>query len=465
MEASVDDETNPVSRRLFLKTSATAAGIALIADPMLEKLLAAPPPWVRPTVKGLTANSQVIKSYIAGIKAMQALPTTDGRNWIYWASIHGNASIPSPPPTAWATCQHGSFFFLSWHRMYLYWFEKILRKLSKDNNFALPYWDYSDANQRSLPLMFRDPKTAANLLYISQRNNATGHKVNDGDPLPPSAVNSTNAINNYSNFMSPTGSGASFGGQYLPAPQHFDSPFGAIESTPHNTVHGQIGGFGGWMNDPNMAARDPIFWLHHSNIARLLNEWLIKWGPGDPVTTSAWTSAKFTFFNEDGHPVTMTACQILTAATQLQYTYEGQGGVPPQACPTTIFTTQIPKLIRRDLIKNPGPPVELTKPVSIELPVSSAVDASLRTIAPSKEKLVLNLEGIHVSRRPGMHYEVYLGLKQGQTPDPNGPNFVGNITFFSAFAHGGAEGGTMKQSCEVNAAIRSEEHTSELQSP
>src|SRR3954454_24325875 len=129
MEVSVDDETDPVSRRRFLKTTAAAAGVALAADPLLDKLFAAPPPWIRPSIKGMTASTPAIKSYIAGIKAMQALPSTDGRNWIYWASIHGNANIPSPAPTAWATCQHGSYFFLSWHRMYLYWLERILRKL------------------------------------------------------------------------------------------------------------------------------------------------------------------------------------------------------------------------------------------------------------------------------------------------------------------------------------------------
>ena len=185
----MDDETSEVSRRRFLKATAAAAGVVIIADPVLEKLLAAPPPWVRPSVKGMTANSQTIKSYIAGIKAMQALPSTDGRNWIYWANIHGISSVPNPPPTAWATCQHGSYYFVSWHRMYIYWFEKIIRHLSKDDSFALPYWDYSDPDQRSLPLMFRDPKTASNVLYIAQRNTALGHKVNDGDPLPPSAVN------------------------------------------------------------------------------------------------------------------------------------------------------------------------------------------------------------------------------------------------------------------------------------
>ncbi|MGH7262080.1 MAG: tyrosinase family protein [Nitrospiraceae bacterium] len=41
--------------------------------------------------------------------------------------------------TAWNTCQHGSYFFLSWHRMYLYYFERILREASRDPNFALPY--------------------------------------------------------------------------------------------------------------------------------------------------------------------------------------------------------------------------------------------------------------------------------------------------------------------------------------
>ncbi|KAL2672722.1 hypothetical protein Neosp_013436 [[Neocosmospora] mangrovei] len=51
--------------------------------------------------------------------------------------------------------------------------------------------------------------------------------------------------------------------------------FGSFEDV-HNVVHGLVGGMGrttGHMGDPAYAAFDPIFWLHHANIDRLLAIW------------------------------------------------------------------------------------------------------------------------------------------------------------------------------------------------
>ena len=42
---------------------------------------------------------------------------------------------------------------------------------------------------------------------------------------------------------------------------------GDIESNPHNNVHVDIGG---WMGSVPTAAQDPVFYVHHSNIDRLL---------------------------------------------------------------------------------------------------------------------------------------------------------------------------------------------------
>jgi tyrosinase len=36
------------------------------------------------------------------------------------------------------------------------------------------------------------------------------------------------------------------------------------------------GGLGGYLSDPNYAALDPLFWLHHCNIDRLWSAWLTK---------------------------------------------------------------------------------------------------------------------------------------------------------------------------------------------
>jgi tyrosinase len=51
--------------------------------------------------------------------------------------------------------------------MYLYFFDRILRAAAGDPNLVLPYWDWTDASQRTLPLPFRQPADSTNSLYIA----------------------------------------------------------------------------------------------------------------------------------------------------------------------------------------------------------------------------------------------------------------------------------------------------------
>src|SRR5208282_117130 len=68
----------------------------------------------------------------------------------------------------------------SWHRMYLYWFERIVRSQSGDNTWALPYWDWQ--TNLTLPAMFRNPPAGSAPLNIATRNaamnNGTGSLTN-----------------------------------------------------------------------------------------------------------------------------------------------------------------------------------------------------------------------------------------------------------------------------------------------
>lgn len=41
----------------------------------------------------------------------------------------------------WCTCQHGTSQFLTWHRMYLYYFENVLQAASGDPKLRLPNRD------------------------------------------------------------------------------------------------------------------------------------------------------------------------------------------------------------------------------------------------------------------------------------------------------------------------------------
>src|SRR4051794_20166941 len=66
-------------------------------------------------------------AYAKAVKAMQARPLSDPTSWRYQAAIHGLAGATPPPGAPWNECQHGSWYFLPWHRMYLFEFERIVR--------------------------------------------------------------------------------------------------------------------------------------------------------------------------------------------------------------------------------------------------------------------------------------------------------------------------------------------------
>ena len=53
----------------------------------------------------------------------------DKRSFRFWADIHAN------------NCQHGWEQFLTWHRMYLYYFEQQMQDV--DPSVTLPYWDWT----------------------------------------------------------------------------------------------------------------------------------------------------------------------------------------------------------------------------------------------------------------------------------------------------------------------------------
>ena len=89
---------------------------------------------------------------------MKALPPSNPSSWSYQANIHGT-QMAQPWSPLWQTCEHHTDFFWPWHRMYLYWFEQIVREQSGDPDFALPYWDYSDPTRQYLPFAFRDPQS------------------------------------------------------------------------------------------------------------------------------------------------------------------------------------------------------------------------------------------------------------------------------------------------------------------
>ena len=75
---------------------------------------------------------------------------------------------------------------------------------------------------------------------------------------------------------------------------------GALESVPHNVIHGDVGGQQGLMSAFDTAALDPIFWLHHANIDRLWSVWLKRSATNSNPTDGAWLKQSFQLHDANG---------------------------------------------------------------------------------------------------------------------------------------------------------------------
>ena len=149
---------------------------------------------------------------------------SDPTSWAYQAAIHGAYAAP-PPGASWNECQHQSWFFLPWHRMYLYYFERIVRKAVLDAggpaDFALPYWNYDRPFPgNTLPPAFRAPTLpdgTANPLFVPSprpQRGADGRRAR----CPATATSSAAAMA-LTNFSATAGL-PSFGGGRV-GPAHF----------------------------------------------------------------------------------------------------------------------------------------------------------------------------------------------------------------------------------------------------
>ncbi len=398
---SMNSPGTGLNRRSFLR-----GGAALVAAASVQFFEGIPAladyavgPTIRRNASGMNANDPILRGYRRAIKAMRALPDVNPCSWFYQAAIHGTTDPRNL--TAWNTCHTDPNFFWAWHRMYLYWFERIVRKHARMYDWAIPYWDWTNPLERTMPSPFR---TVGDTLYDPSRNAS----INGGGQLSASlatSVSNAMTILDYSNAQSSV-------------------------NGPHGSVHVAVGGN---MFSVSTAAQDPIFWVHHSQVDRLWNLWLAQGGGrSSPVGDATWRNTTYTFFDECCNKVSMKGCDVLRAAKQLSYTYEGEPRQVNQYCPRVWV---IDPFIKRVLVRWPGPFKISRKAVRLKL---DPRDAKLgrgkrldKVLASRQHSATLNIRGIEADVQPGVTYEVYLG-PSGLKPDPESRYFVGTFGLFSA---------------------------------
>jgi hypothetical protein len=363
---------------------------------------------------------------------MQARPATSPTSWDYQAAIHGRAAAQDRP--GWNQCQHGGWFFLPWHRWYLYFFEAIVRDIVTSQggpaDWALPYWDYDgggDSNR--LPQPFREPSLpdgSPNPLFVAQRNPG----MNDGTEGVPAVIRSPAGAMAQQLFSPARVPGfgmvrPAFGGDVTMFQHFWDEP-GALEMTPHNDLHGFLGA-GGPMSDPNRAALDPIFWLHHANIDRLWAHWT-----GAAPTVAWWLDQTFDFFDAAGAQVSRRNGDAVDIASQLDYTYDdlpapGPAGFAGGVVGTTPGAgadggggaSMVPEMIGstdRTLTLTGGP---ATTTVRVDTP---PVDA---TGLAEPRRTYMSVEHLDADAPPGVVYAVYVAPGAGEER-----THVGNVSMF-----------------------------------
>jgi len=190
----------------------------------------------------------------------------------------------------WGTCQHTPFScevgdkecetvratprFLPWHRLYLFYYERTLRKYSGKDSFALPYWDYFDypaddpkGNLWMPPLVTEGGSISSNTFFDELRTLWLNERKTSMTPDNASARDA---------FAEPT----------------FLDFSNSLEGLPHGAMHCATGSgctapHIGWVP---VAGNDPLFYMHHANIDRLWQCWMNEKAGGEPITLE-WAKA------------------------------------------------------------------------------------------------------------------------------------------------------------------------------
>ena len=469
-------------------------------------------------------SNQTLLWYAKGVGKMMSRPMNDQASWWFFAAIHGEyvnpatpgypgpvfpnwclisspPSVPSialPPPSTqaqyWNQCQHGSWYFLPWHRGYLLALEAQLRadivSLGGPATWALPYWNYFGGVQGAnakLPPAFAEtklPDGTANPLFVTMRY---GPDANGTVYIPTDKWDSTHPKDknwSYGDVTEKCLSNDKYTGSDPATPlpgfggpeslfSHNGGPHGNVESNPHDLVHVYTGGSitetnYGLMADPGTAALDPIFYLHHSNIDRVWATWNGT-GKANPSDTG-WLNGplrKFVMPMPGGESWSYTPRDMNSLAA-LDYTYQDLH-LPTQ--PALNATTQRLKNLGvplspgvnlraspvgkvqapADLLGASAPHVQIsgagTGPVNVRMDhaLKNLVTASLSDAShdtpPDRVYLKLeNVRGVLDSTVLG----VFINLPTDASADERQDYFVGSVGLFgirAASAVNGAHSG------------------------
>jgi len=406
--------------------------------------------------------------YARGVAAMKAKALAEPTSWRFYGAMHGIDTklwhklgyLPTgdKKPSSklqkafWKQCQHGSWYFLPWHRGYLIAFEANVRaevvKLGGPADWTLPYWNYFKPGQSALPPAFASADWpdghGNNPLFVTQRYGPN----NDGDVFVPVSEVNLKALT-MSQFTGVSSGGSPGFGGVDTGFSHGGQVHGGLETQPHDWVHGLVGGgdpnnpqIPGLMSDPDTAGLDPIFWLHHANIDRLWEVW--RRNPPSHVnpTDPNWVKGPgnvgeriFEMPMPDGSTWKYVPGDMVDLGT-LGYGYDdyAAGGAaiaaPVQgiAGVAAVETGKHVELVGASQGAVPIQGGEVNASVHLDKAVRQKVTQGIAAAA-APDRVFLNLENV-TGTSDATAFHVYVGLPDGAKPEDHPELQAGSIALF-----------------------------------
>jgi tyrosinase len=198
-------------------------------------------------------------------------------SFVFWH--HQSMMLMTPPTQSDRNAAHSGPSFLPWHRYFLITLENLLRRAVDDDDFRIPYWDWTADSELTEPAT-SPVWSNANLGQFS----GSSWRVRLEMSLRTGDLRRANralqrALGNEGSLPSRTGVRMVIRDQaaYDTSPFSSSSPGGIRNLVEgwigneriHNSVHVWVGGDMSLSSSPN----DPAFFLHHCNVDRIWAAW------------------------------------------------------------------------------------------------------------------------------------------------------------------------------------------------
>ncbi|KAK4361085.1 hypothetical protein RND71_020037 [Anisodus tanguticus] len=417
-----------------------------------------PPPstTLRTRPAAHSEDSAYIEKFNRAIQLMKQLPDDDPRSFKQQANVHCAYCDGAYDQLGFPNSElqvHFSWLFLPFHRCYLYFFERILGSLINDPTFAIPFWNWDHPDGMRIPAMYTNTSSP---LYDRLRNRRHQPPVmvdldfNGTDPnISNAQQTSQNLTIMYRQMVSLGRTPATFMGDPYRAGGE-PGGGGSLENIPHGPVHIWTGD----RTQPNFenmgnfysAARDPIFYAHHSNIDRLWSVWKTLGGRRQDFTDPDFLNASFLFYDENAQMVRIRVRDCLDSRG-LGYVYQDVANPWINSRPTARVSSALSSVRRlvearaadnNDQHNFPSPkevfPTKLDHVLKVMVKRPSKKKRNKKEKNEKEEILVV--EGLEVETDVFVKFDVLINDEDEALISPDKAEFAGSFVNVPHHNHG-----------------------------